>query len=311
VILAPSARAALLTVAGVNVLWSASYTAGKTALDETSFSSLNCLRFTLATLVCVPLLIRHRRELPRNRGDLLRLGAIAGLGFSANKALEYGGLSLTTATDTALLITTESLATLVLAVVVLRERLQRRTGLGLILGCFGVYVLVEGGLVLPHVPTGDQAIGDLLVVASLVMEAGATIAGRSLMSRKSSPFTLTAAAVALSLVVWLPAGASGAIHDAGRLHLAAWAGVAYLAIIGTVLTYGAWFWALRHLEAQAVTPLLLIQPLAGSLIAIVLRGERPSPATVLGGAIILIGVLLVVIRPTRVTAELDEHAFTA
>lgn len=302
------ARLAILVVAVVNLCWSASYSAGKAALDQVGVAQLNALRFSVATLLCLPLLVRNRRVLRMGRGDALRLLAVCGLGFCANKALEYGGLSLTTATDTALLITCESLATLVLAVLVLNERLEMRAAVGLAVGALGVYVLVEGGLVAPHVPAGSRALGDLLVIASLVIEAGATIAGASLMRRSSSPFTLTAAAIALCLVVWLPAGGAGAWSALPHLDSSAWTGILYLGIIGTVATYSAWFWAFRHIPAQAVTPLLLIQPLGGTLLAALLRHERPGPDTLLGGAIIIAGALVVATRPAGGAAELEQAA---
>lgn len=299
----PSRRTALAVAAAANIVWAGSYVAGKDALDDVPVVTLNCLRFAIASVVLVPLCWRYRRALPRDRAGVLRLIALAALGFVANKALEYAGLSLTTATDTALLITTESLVTLVLAVLVLRERLQPLAAMALALGSLGVYVLVEGGLVVPHRLSGPMATGDLLVVASLAIEAGATIVGAQLM-RRGSPYTVTAAAVCISLLAWGPAELVVGLRD-GAPHLSArgWAGLLYLALFTTCIGYGAWFWALQHVPAQDVTPLLLVQPVAGTVLASLLRGERPTAATLIGGALVLAGVALVALprgaRPAR------------
>ena len=205
--------------------------------------------------------------------------------------------SRTTATDTALLITSESLVTLLLAVLVLGERLRRRTALAVGIGAAGVYVIVEHGLTAPHLPTGGEALGDALVVASLVLESCATIAGASLMARSRAPITLTAAAIVVSLAVWVPAGAGVAIHSGPpRLDAAGWAGVLYLAVVTTVIAYGGWYWGLQRLSAQDVTPILLVQPLAGTAIAAIVRGERPGSSTIVGGILVLAGVALVALR---------------
>jgi drug/metabolite transporter (DMT)-like permease len=292
------------------VLWAGSYTAGKAALDDVPFVTLNALRFTIAAAVLAPLLWRNRGALPHDRAGVLRLVGIAAFGFCGNKALEFLGLSLTTATDTALLITSESLVTLLLAVLVLGERLRPRTAIAIAVGALGVYVLVEQGLVSPHPLSGDQARGDLLVVLSLALESVATICGAALM-RRGSPFTVTAAAITLSLVVWLPAEAAWSVHaGAPRLSVSGWLGVLYLALVATCIAYGGWFWGLQRLTPQDITPLLLTQPVAGSIIAAAVRGERPTATTFAGGALVLGGVALVALRrrPTGAEAELQAMA---
>jgi drug/metabolite transporter (DMT)-like permease len=302
----PSRRAALLVVIACNLLWAGSYVSGKAALDEVPFVTLNALRFGIAALIFAPIVWRGRHLLPRDRGGRLRLLAIALFGFCGNKALEFLGLSMTTATDTALLITSESLVTLLFAVLLLGERLQRRTAVALAMGGFGVYVLVEGGLVAPHVLAGGQGTGDGIVVASLMLESIATVAGARLM-RSGSPVIVTGAAVILSECVWAPAGLAWGLHSgAPHLSTAGWIGVVYLAVVTTVIAYSGWFWGLQRLSAQDVTPLLLVQPLAGTLIAAVVRGERPGVSTLFGGACVLAGVALVALRRERSPAEEDR-----
>jgi drug/metabolite transporter (DMT)-like permease len=299
----PSRRAALLVVVACNLLWAGSYVSGKAALDEIPFVTLNALRFGIAAVILAPIVWRGRHLLPTDRGGRLRLLAIAVFGFCGNKALEFLGLSMTTATDTALLITSESLVTLLLAVLILGERLQRRTALALAMGGFGVYVMVEGGLVAPHLLRGGQGVGDGIVVASLVLESVATVAGARLM-RGGAPVIVTGAAVILSECVWAPAAIGWGLHSgAPHLSTAGWIGVVYLAVVTTVIAYSGWFWGLQRLSAQDVTPLLLVQPLAGTLIAAVVRGERPGASTLFGGACVLAGVALVALRRERSPAE--------
>lgn len=306
----PSRRAALLVVVACNLLWAGSYVSGKAALDQVPFVTLNALRFGIAAVVLAPIVWRGRAMLPRDRGGRLRLLAIAVFGFCGNKALEFLGLSMTTATDTALLITSESLVTLLLAVLVLGEKLQWRTAAALGLGGFGVYVLVEGGLVAPHMLSGGEGVGDGIVVASLALESVATIAGARLM-RGGAPVVVTGAAVMLSECVWAPAAIGYGIHSgAPHLDAAGWTGVVYLALVTTVIAYSGWFWGLQRLSAQDVTPLLLVQPLAGTLIAAVVRGERPGASTLAGGALVLVGVALSALRrePSPREVELQRMA---
>jgi drug/metabolite transporter (DMT)-like permease len=294
---------ALLVLAGANCLWAGSYVAGKAALATWPFASINMLRFTIAALVMLPVLWRQRHLLPRNRGDRWRLVAMCALGFVGNKALEYLGLSLTTATDTALLIAAEALATVLLSIAVLNERIRRPETAGLLLGGFGVYLVVEGGLRAPSLLSGSQSVGNLLVVASLVLESGFTVIGKTVVDRYP-PFLITAAVVTGSLVAWWPAGlAALAVRDWPGLTPWGWVGICYLGLVSTALCYWAWLWGLKRVMPGAIAPLLFIQPLVGTGLAVLIRGERPSIATLFGGALILLGVTAVVThRPTAPNA---------
>lgn len=304
----PTRRTALLVVIACNLLWAGSYVAGKAALDEVPFVTLNAVRFAIAAAILAPVVWRGRHLLPRDRGGRLRLLAIAAFGFCGNKALEFLGLSMTTATDTALLITSESLVTLLLAVVLLGETLRSRTAIALGIGALGVYVLVEGGLVAPHLLRGGQGTGDALVVGSLALESVATVSGARLM-RRGAPFTVTGAAIILSMLVWAPAEIGWGLHSgAPHLTVGGWAGVLYLAVVATVVAYSGWFWGLQRLSAQDVTPLLLVQPLAGTLIAAVVRGERPGASTLFGGACVLAGVALIALQREQPQAQADMQA---
>jgi drug/metabolite transporter (DMT)-like permease len=287
---------ALLVLAGTNCLWAGSYVAGKAALATWPFASVNMLRFTIAAAILLPVLWRGRHRLPSTRGDRWRLLGMCFLGFIGNKALEYLGLSLTTASDTALLIAAEALATVLLSVALLSERIQRLEAAGLMLGGLGVYLVVEGGFRAPTVLSGSQSVGNLLVVASLILEAGFTVIGRTVVNRYP-PLLITAAVVTGSLVAWWPAGIAALwVRGWPTLTLGGWIGIVYLGAITTALCYWGWLWGLKRVMPGAMAPLLFIQPLLGTGLAVWIRGEHPSLPTLFGGALILLGVTTVVLR---------------
>ena len=299
---------ALLVLAFTNCLFAGSYVAGKAALATWPFASVNMLRFTIAGILLLPALWRGRRLLPRDHGDRWRLVAMCGMGFIGTKALEYWGLSLTTASDTALLIAAEALATVLLSVAFLHERVRVLESLGLLLGGFGVYLVVEGGLRTPALLSGPQSVGNLLVVASLLLEAGFTVIGKTVVERYP-PLLITAAVVAGSLVAWWPAGVAALwVRHWPGMSLGGWIGVFYLGAITTALCYWLWLWGLKRVMPGAMAPLLFIQPLVGTALAVWIRGERPSLATLLGGVLILAGVTTVV---THRRAEAEAPLATA
>ncbi len=289
----PRAAFGLLVLA--NVVWAGSYTAGKVALTELNPVELNALRFSLAALLLAPVLIRYRKQIPRDRRTLFVLLQLVLLGFVLNKALEFVGLSLSTASDVALLIATESLFTGLLSWLFLRERVTRTGVVALLVGLFGVYLIVERGLI-PNLGEGNNStrvVGDVLVVFSLLLEAGYTVRGKATLT-KLPPLLFTTLTISGSLFFWVPAGAV-AIWHSGLPHLSAggWLSVFYLAAITTVLGYWLWFYGLNTVDASAAAPTLFIQPLLGAALAIVILHDSLTLATVIGAGCIVASLLLV------------------
>ena len=290
-----SRTGALLTLVLANALWAGTYTAGKIALRELSPVELNAVRFTLATLMLSPVLIRGWRTLPKDRPTLLKLGQLVLLGFVLNKAFEYFGLSLSTASDVALLIATESIFTALLSWAFLRERITRSGVAALLVGLLGAYLIVERGIV-PTIGAsgGTRVVGDLLVVFSLLIEAGYTVSGKTALTAVP-PLLFVSTTLTGSLFVWIPAGAV-AFARSGMPHLTLAGGLAvlYMAAVATVAGYWLWFRGLSVLDASTAAPTLFIQPLLGAALAIWLLHDVLSWATLVGGALILASLLLVV-----------------
>jgi drug/metabolite transporter (DMT)-like permease len=281
-----------------NALWAGAYVAGKVALGRLSWVELNTLRFTLATLLVAPILWRGRRLIARelrSRRSLWALARLALLGFVLNKAFEYAGLALATASDVALLIATESLFTALLSWTVLKERVTR-VGLGaLAVGLLGAYLVVERGIApsLGASAGASRVVGDLLVVGALLFEAGYTVSGKASLNRVP-PLLLVSMAIAGSLFVWVPAGAVE-VARSGWPHLtwAALGAVLYLAALATVAGYWMWFRALSAVDASAAAPFLFIQPLLGAGLAVLVLHESLSWATLVGAALIALSLALV------------------
>ncbi|HEU5348215.1 MAG TPA: DMT family transporter [Ktedonobacterales bacterium] len=294
-----SRRAAFGALVLANVLWAGTYAIGKIALSEAPPIELNMLRFVLASLLLVPVLMYYRKQIPRDRRTLFLLLQLALLGFVLNKALEYIGLALSTASDVALLIATESIFTGLLSWVFLRERVTRASVAALAIGLLGVYLIVERGLV-PNLGDGDTAriIGDLLVVLSLLLEAAYTVRGKSTLTTLP-PLLFITLTITGSLFFWVPAGVVAVMHS-GLPHLSVggWLAVFYLAAVTTVLSYWLWFRGLNVVDASAAAPLLFIQPLLGAALAILILHDSLTLATA-AGAVCIVASLLLVVRGDR------------
>jgi probable blue pigment (indigoidine) exporter len=123
------------------------------------------------------------------------------------------------------------------------------------------------------------------------------------------PLLFTSATLAGSLLFWVPAGLVNVLHGGWpRLSLAGGLGVLYMAAVATALCYWLWFRSLRTLDGSAAAPTLFIQPLVGAALAVWLLHDELTWATLLGGVLIGVSLLLVLWGNRRVAAHVDAEA---
>jgi drug/metabolite transporter (DMT)-like permease len=216
------------------------------------------------------------------------------VGFALAFAFGNWGLAHSTASNAALLITVEPTTLLVLAPLLLGERLSRRETVGAALTLLGAVVVVVNG-----VPGLTQSLmphwrGDLVLILSGVAYAAYSLLGRGVLTRHpvsrvtAHSVVWGAASIApLALYEWHvgppPAWTAGAI-----------AGTVYLGVVITALGYGVWNWCLERVGAARVAAFVNVQPLAGALLGVWWLQEPLTPFLVAGGVLIVAGLHLTV-----------------
>ena len=185
-----------------------------------------------------------------------------------------------------------------------------RTAGALVAGFAGVAMLVAaqgsgGGL-----SVTDAA---LLLLTSLSWAAG-TVATR-LLPVPDAPMTSAAASLlAGAAVLAVIAAASG---DAARLHpadvtLRSAAGLAYLVILGTVVTFSAFVWVLRHVPPARVATYAFVNPVVAVLLGWAVGDQSMNAGTALATSVIVAAVAVAVTdrapqpaprRPMAATSE--------
>jgi O-acetylserine/cysteine efflux transporter len=89
-----------------------------------------------------------------------------------------------------------------------------------------------------------------------------------------------------------------AVRTAGLID---WGGIAYVALISSLVAHAGFYWLLQRHEVSKVTPLTLLSPLFTVAFGVILLGETLTWRIVLGGAITIIGVGIILLRdPARV-----------
>ena len=96
---------------------------------------------------------------------------------------------------------------------------------------------------------------------------------------------------------------AGMTGELGRFSLAAVTATSagaylYLAVFGSLISYSAYFWLLRHTTPDRLATISYVNPLVAVILGWALAGEALTPRTLIAAAVILLAVGL--ITPTRV-----------
>jgi drug/metabolite transporter (DMT)-like permease len=134
-------------------------------------------------------------------------------------------------------------------------------------------------------------VGDLMAIGASFFYAGyyvATQAGRRHLA--SLPY-VAAAGVTSTFLLFAVVLLLG--HPLTGYPTTSWIAFAGLGLVTQVLGYVAVGYALGHLPASLVSPTMVGQPVMTALLAIPLLGETLSPVQWIGGAAVLVGIVLV------------------
>ena len=266
-------------------MWAGSYVAMKFAGAEMPVGAVVTLRYGVASLLFLPLILRAglRGISGRDWALIVGLGAI---NFTVSPSLQVASLRYTQAIDVSILVALEPLMTVLLAALVLREPLGPRTLAAGAMALAGALLLSGVGLPDSGV-TRERLIGNAIYLASTLCEVSVTLAGGRL-ARRYDPLAAMglmkmagfAAAAAVYSGVW-------ADMSLGSISPQAWWSIAYLGAGASVLGYGGWYWALRDAPVNQAAMTLFLQPIAGTIFGYFLAGENAGWNTVAGGALIL------------------------
>jgi O-acetylserine/cysteine efflux transporter len=82
-------------------------------------------------------------------------------------------------------------------------------------------------------------------------------------------------------------------------YLEGWSLVAFLGIIMQPLAYGTWYQVMARNPVHKVMPMMLLLPLTGLSTAIFILGEEPTKQVFIGGAIILVGIGMIIFNKPK------------
>lgn len=268
-----------LTFGGFSVL-------GKVALTAIPPLALAGLRVLFAAPLLMFLALRKDRIIP----PLREMGMLAVLGFTGvfvNQLLFIVGLSHTTAINASILMPSIPVFAVAVAVIARVERASLRRILGIGVSVIGALVMLDvTGLSFD----ADTSYGNFLVLVNCMSYAVFLVLARPVLLRLP-PLTVIAWTFAMG-------GIGVAVISAPTLATvrweqvpgSAWAAVAYILLLPTLVNYILNTWAIKRSSSSLVAAYTTLQPVAAAIFGTVLLGEHLTLHEVAGFVLIVLGL---------------------
>lgn len=272
----------------MNLMWGLNLIAVKMSVDLVQPLTAAWLRQAMVLIICLPFL----KIVPGQMRNLLALGALSGAAFYI-----ANNLSLAAADNVSALAIVGQLGvpfSLILAVLVFKERIHRTRIIGIALAFAGVALIVFDPAIF------NERVGVALMVLTSMIWAVCSLFQRQL-----------AGVPVLTIYAWI--GVTGSILLAPIAYLAEPAAFAaipsiplatlgwilFSALGSTVIGQGAMSWLLQRHPISSVVPLTLLSPLIAIVVASLYFNTAITPLMIVGGVLVLSGVAIVTIRTAQ------------
>lgn len=290
----PSGSLLIFVVGLLCLVWGSTWFVIKVGLEDIPPFTGAGIRFALAALGMS--LVAHLFA-GKEGGDpppVRLVLAMGGLNFAASYGIVYWVETRVPSALVSVLWASYPIFLSVVSTVLLpEESLRGRQWFGLVVGFAGIAILFARDLS----TLGAEVVvaGAVLLLSPLVSAVGTALVKRdgagvsSLLLNRNG--MILGAALLLGLAMLTESG------QEVRWTGSAVGSLLYLSFVGTVFTFGLYYWAMRYAPAYQLGMIAYITPAIAIALGVGLGGEPVTRFTLLGGGLVLVGVTGVLSRP--------------
>lgn len=296
----PRLRAILLALF-VTFLWSTSWVLVKRTLSEISPLTFAGLRYTMAFLMLLPGLWKHKTAVRAlSTTDWKRLIGLGVVFYTLTQGGQFVTLDHLEAVTFSLMLNFTTVLVAVFGILFLRETPNRMQWWGMALFLGGALVYFS-----PTAVSNNSWLGYVLGGLTVCANAAASVLGRSVnREAKIPPLVITVISMGVGSLILLGAGLI--VEGLPHITLSVWGVIAWLAAVNTAFAFLLWNKTLQVLsavESSIVNNTMLIQI---AVLAWLFLGETLAARAIIGLVLAAVGALIVNLKPAVSTASEKE-----
>src|SRR3989304_6427883 len=282
-------NSAFIYTASAAIIWGATAPIMKLTLTQVPVFSLAFIRMSLASLILAIFIFKKLRIAKK---DIVMFIWAAITGVSLNLTFFFIGLKLTQAINAAFLIASVPIMTILAAHLYLKEKLTLKLMLASIIALIGVVIIIgkpQGAV------SSFQILGNLLLLLATFFWVIHEILAKKLLKVYDGGvvafYSMAIGAFTLApLFLWELWQNN---QWTSQVNLAGIIGILYGILFASLLAYWACQKGLSLLPAGQAAFFFYLDPISGTILAIILLGEKLTSQLIFGGILIAVAVLLI------------------
>jgi len=273
--------------------WGSSFVATKIALRDMTPVALVWSRFTIGIVILGILVLARGQLRPISKSDLGYFLLLGFLGITFHQWLQSNALRTSQATTAGWIIATIPLFIAILGRLFLHEKLGWLGVAGILIAASGVLLVIAKGDPRAIAIEWQGTPGDKLMLISAVNWAVFSVLSRQGLKRNRPAFQMFYVMLLGWLLTTALFGIGYRFHGIGHLSTPGIIALLFLGIACSGFAFIFWYDALEQLDASHVGVFHYLGPLFTVAVAATVLGEKIQAGTMIGGAIIFLGIWLV------------------
>jgi drug/metabolite transporter (DMT)-like permease len=280
---------AILKALLVTFLWSSSYVLTKFGLTDIQPLTLVGLRYLIASLVLVPIAIKHEEHKLVSKNEWWKLIILGFLGYTIAQGLQCFGLSYLPAVTVTLILNFTPLNVMILNLFLIRKYPNRAQITGMLLVFIGAILFFSDKFVEYNLT------GVIITFISGLGWAGYMVIGKILFRDSNvNPLGNTAFAMGFGTIILF--ASAYLIEGLKPISVTGWIIIIWLGIVNTAAAFILWNQALEKMDAFELSILQNTMLIQITLLSMIFLGERLQYVKYIYMGLVFIGVYVVQTR---------------
>ena len=267
------------------------FVAGKTIVGEVEPAIAAFLRFAIATLMLLLILLWKEKQIPiptpSQFAGLAALGLTGVLGYNLCLLI---GLETVSSSRSSVIVASNPVFITLMSVLFLGDRLTRRKLIGIGLSVSGAVLVASHG---SWNNLTDFSSGDLAILVCAICWATYSVIGRYVLNFLSPLVSVTyASAIGLSML--LPFALYTAdFQTVYSLDTSVWIAIIYMGVFGTVCAFLLYYQGIQALGVVRAGAFINLIPVSAIMLALFILNEEIDVSITIGTLITIFGIFLI------------------
>lgn len=270
-------------------IWGSIYVASKIALQAISPVEVLFFRYLVGIISLSVLLIGKKSKKKVEKGDWKYICLVGGSGYFLSITFQMIGTKLLDASLASLINSLCPIVISVLAAIFLKERIQLKHALGIVISLVGIYVILGVG------GASINLWGVITSLCAVFFWSSASVAIRKI-SGRYDPVQISLYGIVIAFFFTILVKLAETRGQLPAITVEAAIACIYLGVVGTAVAHTLWNYSLSLLNASVCSMFYPIQPLTSALLGVLLFHEVITRSFIVGGILICLGVIVSVME---------------